>query len=287
MIESLSVMAATLNQLAGDPKHLGAQIGFTAILHTWGQNLEFHPHLHCVVTGGGLSPDGKEWIATRDNFLMSVKVVAKLFKGKFLHELAKARKMRQLKFVGKANHLQDTHAWRDFMDVLYAKDWVVYAEPPFGGPEHVFKYLGRYTHRVAISNHRLVSFENGKVTFEYKDYADNNRKKRLTLDSVEFIRRFLLHVLPGNLVRIRHYGICAGCNVNTKLQAAKQILEPQPKSQSVETPNLSGLPWWEKLQLLTGVDIMACPHCKQGRFNPASIPISDIPNTDYFSPDTS
>lgn len=218
--------AQTLQQIAADPRRLGAQIAITAVLHTWGQSLRFHPHLHCVVTGGGLSPDGQRWVAGDESYFLPVRVLAKLYRGKFLAAINDAYRQGQLDLGGECAALADPAAWAAWRDQLYRKDWVVYAKPPFGGPEVVFRYLGRYTHRVAISNHRLVSLVDGQVTFIVKDYADGNRSKTMTLDAEQFLRRFLLHVLPHRFVRIRHYGLVAGRNVATKLAAARRLLEP-------------------------------------------------------------
>jgi hypothetical protein len=274
--------AKTMKQLARDDKHLGADIGFTAILHTWGQNLEFHPHLHCVATGGGLSPDDKKWIPARLNFFLPVKVMGKLFRGKFLHALAKVRKTEKLVFVGNTAHLSNPTQWRTLVDKLYSKNWIVYAKPPFGGLKQVFRYLGRYTHRIAISNHRLVSLEDGKVTFRLKDYADGNRRKHLTLEAVEFVRRFLLHVLPKNLTRIRHFGLYASQNVRGKLSTAQMLFQQQETAKPPSQP----VPWWEKLFSLTGFDVLACPHCKEGRYVPCSIDIHSIPEDGFLFDDT-
>lgn len=239
------------------------------VLHTWGQNLLFHPHVHCVVTGGGLSSDGKHWVAAREKYLLPVKVLGRLFRGKFLAALDDAYQNGALDFAGSTAELAVPKAWHRFKDPLYKKDWVVFAKPPFGGAEQVFKYLGRYTHRIAISNHRLVNFAEEKVTFSWKDYADGCQKKLMILDAVEFLRRFLLHVLPHGFVRIRHYGLCASSNVNTKLVAARQLLEPlepqakPPKSEPTEVKS-----WWQRFLEQTGVDMMACPSCGAGRMHP-------------------
>jgi len=268
--------SATLKQIARDPKHLGADIGFTVILHTWGQNLLFHPHLHCVVTGGGLSTDGTKWIPGREEYFLPVQVLGKLFRGKFLHALSRCRENDQLVFAGDSEPFAASHHWQNLMNTLYAKDWVVYAKPPFGGPDQVFRYLGRYTHRVAISNARLQSFQDDKVTFMVRDYTDASRKRPLTLDSVEFIRRFLLHVLPKQLVRIRHFGLLAGRNVEGKLQTAKQILQPHPNPGPNTPSRLKSLPWWEKLLVLMDFDIMACPNCEGGRLSPCTVDIRSL-----------
>jgi len=257
--------AQTLLTLARDPQHLGADIGITAVLHTWSQNLLLHPHLHCVVTGGGLALDGTRWVPGRQRFFLPVKLLAKLFRGKFLHALHRAWKHGRLALAGSTAHLADPHIWSAFKNRLYGTPWVVYAKPPFGGPEHVFRYLGRYTHRVAISNHRLLNVTDGQVTFRIKDYTDRGRKKTLTLDAVDFLRRFLLHVLPTRFVRIRHYGLSAGRNVQRKLATARRLLEPQQTPPIVSTPPASDASepqsWAERFRDLTGIDIMACPCC--------------------------
>jgi hypothetical protein len=257
----------TLLTIARDEKHLGAQLGFTMVLHTWGQNLLLHPHIHCVVTGGGLSSDGTQWIAARANYLLPVKVLGKLFRGKFLAALDLAHQNAELDLAGSTADLANPEAWRRFKDHLYKKDWVVYAKPPFGGAEQVFNYLGRYTHRIAISNHRILDFADGKVTFAWKDYADGCQKKLMTLDAVEFLRRFLLHVLPRGFVRIRHYGLCASSNVNTKLVAARRLLEPATAPIASEAEATEPTPWWERFLEQTGIDVMACPCCKTGRMH--------------------
>ncbi len=205
--------ARTLLTLAADPKRLGARIGVTALLHTWGQNLLFHPHLHCVVTGGGLSPDGNRWIAGRPGYFLPVKVLGRLFRGKFLAGLKKAYDAQQLTLGGSVAALADPVVFRRWLDALYRQDWNVYAKRPFGGANQVFRYLGRYSHRVAITSSRLVACKDGYVSLRWKDYADDHRTKVMRLPADEFIRRFLLHVLPKRFVRIRHYGLLAGRNV--------------------------------------------------------------------------
>ncbi len=252
-----------LIELGRNPKRLGADIGVTAVLHTWGQNLLLHPHLHCVVTGGGLARDGTRWVKGRQRYFLPVKVLGKLFRGKFLAALQLAYDDGELELKGSTTGLAEPAAWAKLRDSLYRKNWVVYAKPPFGGAEQVFRYLGRYTHRVAISNHRLKEIAEGRVAFSVKDYKDDARHKIMTLDAVEFLRRFLLHVLPKGFVRIRHYGLSASRNVNTKLVAARQLLnveptvEPDAKTCDEKPP----LPWWERFYALTGVDPMACPSC--------------------------
>jgi hypothetical protein len=256
--------ASTLQSLARDPKHLGADIGFTAILHTWGQDLRFHPHLHCVVTGGGLTTDGRRWCSARDRFFLPVAVLGRLFRGRFLNGLAQASRRGQLR--GSA---QSPSVWKRLLDRAYELDWVVYAKPPFGGPDHVFRYLGRYTHRVAIANHRLVALDDGRVTFKLKDYADGGKRKRLTLGAGEFIRRFLLHVLPRGFVRIRHYGLLAARNVYTRLGRARELLthrvETRTEAAQPRTTAAAAAVWWQRLLDLIGVDVMLCPYCRDGR----------------------
>src|SRR6516165_913332 len=246
----------TLLTLAADHKRLGAQIGLTAILHTWGQNLLFHPHLHCVVTGGGLSPDGSHWIATRPGYLLPVKVLARLFRGKFLAGVKEAYDAGQLSFAGSVAALAEPEAFRRWLDALYRQDWVVYAKPPFGGARQVFRYLGRYSHRVAIANSRLLGLEDGQVLFRWKDYADDHRTKVMRLTADEFIRRFLLHVLPKRFVRIRHYGLLAGRNVNTRLAYCHQLLaDTAPAALTANKPA-----WLEPYHWLEPQPIF-CPHC--------------------------
>jgi hypothetical protein len=249
----------TLLELAADPRRLGAQIGVTAVLHTWGQNLRFHPHLHCVVTGGGLSPDGQRWVAGREDYFLPVRVLGQLFRGKFLAGLKAAFEADRLTLTGSVELLREPQAFRKLLGTLYRQPWVVYAKPPFGGAEQVYRYLGRYTHRVAISNGRLMSLEQGDVTFRYKDYADHQRVKVMTLEADEFIRRFLLHVLPKGFVRIRHYGVLAGRNVDTKLAECRRLLEVASQPTDGDTASETESP------LLDGdtanEDRVRCPKC--------------------------
>ena len=254
--------SSTLLTLTRDPKRLGAEVGITAVLHTWGQTLDFHPHLHCIVTGGGLALDGSRWKPGRQNYLLPLGVLSKLFRGRFLAGLKRARDHGELDFAGSTAELADPLRWAALRDVLYRQRWNTYAKPPFGGPEQVLRYLGGYTHRVAISNHRLVALEADRVTFTYKDYRDDSRRKTMTLDAVEFLRRFLLHVLPPGFVRIRHYGLWAARNVNTKLVTARRLLVGEPSTPAV---NGEPRPWWERFFESTGVDVCACPLCRTGR----------------------
>jgi hypothetical protein len=254
--------AATLLELTRDPKRLGADIGITALLHTWGQNLLLHPHVHCVVTGGGLSPDGAHWVPGRERYLLPVRVLGKLFRGKVLARLERAHRDGDLHLGGSTAELADPTVWATLRDRLYRTNWVVYAKPPFGGAKQVFRYLGRYTHRVAISNHRILHVGDGKVTFTLKDYRDGEHTKSMTLDAVEFLRRFLLHVLPKRFVRIRHYGLHASRNVNTKLVAARELLDPDGTHEPAARDATSApTEWWERFLQNTGIDMMACPCC--------------------------
>lgn len=248
----------TLRDLSADPKRLGGQVGFTAVLHTWGQKLLFHPHLHCVVTGGALSPDGTRWIAARPDYFLPVKVLSRLFRGKFLAGLKNAFESGALTLTGRLQHLTHPRVFEGWRSGLYRQKFVVYAKPPFGGPEIVYRYLGRYTHRVAISNSRLLAMEANVVRFQYKDYADGDRSKELILDADEFLRRFLLHVLPKGFVRIRHYGLLAGPNVATKLARCRQLLSPMTAPQR---PPAVPKTWAERVLEWTGQDVTCCPCC--------------------------
>src|ERR1700674_3658711 len=214
----------TLLETAADPRLLGASIGFLAVLHTWGQHLHLHPHLHCVVPGGGISPDGSRWIACRTSFFLPVRVLSRLFRKKFLRSLRAAFRRGVLHLSGELHSLAEPTAFQALCQETARDEWVVYAKPPFGGPQRVLKYLARYTHRVAISNHRLRSLENGHVSFEWKDYAPHSRTKTMTLEAAEFIRRFLLHVLPSGLVRIRQFGFLANRVRQHKLEQCRTLL---------------------------------------------------------------
>jgi hypothetical protein len=252
----------TLLRIAADPQHLGARIGFLAILHTWGQNLQHHPHLHCVVPGGGLSADGKHWIACRPGFFLPVRVLSRLFRGLFLAGLQQAFDQGKLQFHGQLQPLASIPAFAQLLQDCRRTEWVVYAKPPFGGPAQVLDYLGRYTHKVAISNHRLLRLENGQVSFHWKDYRQGNRKKIMTLAATEFLRRFLLHILPEGFVRIRHFGLLANRHRTDNLALCCQLLravEPAP------VENFDPQPWTAHYQELTGVDLLLCPECGLGR----------------------
>ena len=216
--------AETLLTIARDPKHLGAEIGFFGILHTWGQNLHHHPHVHCVVSGGGPSADSDRFVRTRPGFFLPVRVLSRLFRRLFLEALQKAFEQGNLQFFSDFEHLHDAQSFAQYLKPLQDSDWVVYAKPPFAGPEAVLAYLARYTHRVAIGNERLQSIENDQVTFQAKDYRHHNRSKNLTVEAHEFIRRFLLHALPPGFQRIRHYGFPANAHRREKLALCRKLL---------------------------------------------------------------
>jgi hypothetical protein len=201
--------AASLLELARDPERLGADIGFLGVLHTWGQNLQHHPHVHYIVPAGGLAPDGSRWIDSSRRFFLPVKALSKIFRDKFCDQLRELFQQDRLQFHNSLQQLASSGGFNHLLWQLGRKDWVVYAKPPFGGAEHVLNYLARYTHRVAISNHRLVAFENHRVSFRWRDYAHAGKNKVMTVPAEEFLRRFLIHVLPKGLVRIRHFGLFA------------------------------------------------------------------------------
>ena len=218
----------TLTTFGRDPRHLGGDLGGTAILHTWGQNLSQHLHLHCVVTGGALAPDGARWIAAPPGFLFPVRALATVFRGKYLDALRRAFAKGALRFAGSLAPLAEPAAFTAWLAQLRQPDWVVYAKRPFAGPAQVLEYLGRYTHRVALSNDRLLSLDDGIVRFRWKDYADGDRVKVMALDAEEFIRRFLLHVVPDGFVRIRHFGLLANRTRRAKLARCRELLAPPP-----------------------------------------------------------
>lgn len=216
--------AQTLLEIASDPKHLGAEIGVIAILHTWGQNLLLHPHIHCVVPAGGLSLDHRQWVRPRYPFFLPVKVLSRVFRGKFLAGLKRLHRSKKLQCAGPAAALADPRQFTKLLRHLHRHDWVVYAKPAFGGPIQVLRYLGRYTHRVAISNHRLLAFDQERVTFRWKDYARGGKQGQMTLTATEFLRRFFLHVLPKGFVRIRHFGFLANRFRASRLTLGRQLL---------------------------------------------------------------
>jgi predicted Zn-ribbon and HTH transcriptional regulator len=216
--------AQTLLKIASDPKHLGAEIGVIAILHTWGQNLLLHPHIHCVIPAGGLSLDHRRWLRPRYPFFLPVRVLSRVFRGKFLAGLKQLHRRKKLQCAGPAAALADHKQFAKLLHRLHRHDWVVYAKPAFGGPMQVLRYLGRYTHRVAISNHRLLAFDQERVTFRWKDYAHGGQQGQMTLAATEFLRRFFLHVLPKSFVRIRHFGFLANRYRTSRLALGRQLL---------------------------------------------------------------
>ena len=248
--------AETLRIIAADKKHLGGQIGMTMVLHTWGQTLTHHPHVHCIVPGGGLSPDGTRWILCKPGYFLPERVLSRLFRRLFLTKLAAAHQAGKLHFSGDLAELAEADAFAALLAPLRRVEWVVYAKRPFAGPEKVLAYLSRYTHRVAISNGRLVAFDNGRVSFNWKDYADAGAPKRMTLDAQEFIRRFLLHVLPDGFQRIRHYGFLANGHRRAKVALIRRLLDVIP--QAATTAADAGP---EGCDATEGVNGPSCPCC--------------------------
>ncbi len=248
----------TLLEVGRNPRWLGAELGITAVLHTWGQRLDQHVHLHCIVTGGGLSADKGQWKRAKPHFLFPVRVLSTVFRGKFLEALGYAWA------AGECNG-DDTHpgmspeVYQGLLQELTATEWVVYAKPPFAGPEQVIQYLGRYTHRVAIGNHRLLAFNGTQVTFRWRDYAHANKLKAMPLEADEFLRRFLLHVLPKGVQRIRHYGLLANRGKSERLAQARQALAAAPP-EPVELESVE-----QFMRRVLGIDIHRCPHCGVGR----------------------
>ncbi len=238
--------AAAMLELAHDPKHLGADIGFLGVLHTWGQNLEHHPHVHYIVPAGGLAFDGSRWIDSSPRFFLPVHALSRVFRGKFVAGLKQLFAEGELQFHGSQQRLTSPDCFSDFVRQLHRQDWVVYAKPPFGGAEHVLNYLARYTHRVAISNHRLVAFDNQSVSFRWRDYAHGGKNKIMTVAAHEFLRRFLLHVLPGGLVRIRHFGLFANRHRGAALERCRLLLgvtacADPPEPPTMRCPTCSGV----------------------------------------------
>ena len=234
--------AAAMLERARDPKHLGADIGGLGVLHTWGQNLQHHPHIHYIVPAGGLAFDGSKWIDSSRRFFLPVHALSRVFRGKFAAGLKQLFAQDKLQFHGSQQYLAAPDCFATFLRQLFRQDWVVYAKPPFGGAEHVLNYLARYTHRVAISNHRLVAFEHDRVSFRWRDYAHGDKKKVMTVSAEEFLRRFLLHVLPKGLVRIRHFGFFANRRRQTALARCRELLGAVACPDRPETSNLPRCP---------------------------------------------
>jgi hypothetical protein len=242
--------AATLLEVAANPARLSAEVGFLGILHTWGQTLQRHPHIHCVVPGGGLSPDHTRWIRSPPNFFLPVRVLSRVFRGKFVAGLRRAFHANQLAFFGECQPLMNEKAFTAFLHTLFREEWVVYAKRPFGGPEHVLQYLARYTHRVAISNHRLLALDGDHVTFRWKDYTHHSKCRAMTLTLEEFLRRFLQHVLPKGFPRIRYFGWMACRRRRDLLPLCRALLSaPTPADTSAVSAAQESAVW-------------QCPHCQ-------------------------
>jgi hypothetical protein len=250
----------TLRTIAADPKHLGAEIGFLGVLHSWGQSLTHHPHLHFLVPGGGIAPDGESWIPCRPGFVLPVPVLSCMFRGLFLRALEKAFIAGELNFFSAHRHLHEPAAFRRYLAPAWKVNWVVYAKRPFAGPAQVLDYVGRYTHRVAISNNRLVSMDGGQVSFQWKDYRDDNRQKTMTLPAEEFIRRFLIHVLPNGFHRIRYYGFLSNGHRARKLERCRELLRMAPVEPAADPP----ADYRDRFEALTGQSLRECPHCHVG-----------------------
>jgi hypothetical protein len=267
--------AQTLLEFGRNPHWLGGELGITLVLHTWGQRLDQHIHVHCVVTGGALSEDGERWIPANPGFLFPVRALSAVFRGKYLDTLAQAYQNGELHFGGSTKLLAEPAAFGGFLDTLKGHDWVVYAKPPFAGAEQVLAYLGRYTHRVAIANHRLVSFEDGEVRFRWRDYAHGNKTKVMALGAEEFLRRFLLHTLPSGFVKIRHYGLLGNRCRHEKVARCRVLLD-QPEPEPLESESVEDL-----MLRLTGIDIQRCPACQQGRLQVIAVlaPVRTYPPT--------
>jgi hypothetical protein len=243
--------AETLLEVARDPRHLGAEIGFFSVLHTWSQKLGLHPHVHCVIPAGGLSLERTRWVKSRDHFFLPIKVLSRVFRGKFVAALQCAFREDHLRFSGNLTLLAQPKIFAAWLRPLFRKDWVVYSKPPFGGPEYVLQYLGRYTHRVAISNHRLISCADGKVTFRWRDSAHQNQQRLMTLSVDEFLRRFLFHVLPKGFVRIRNFGFLANRRRTVSLPLCLQLLSSRSASQTDQDSSTAD----------GAKDLWRCPQC--------------------------
>ena len=258
--------AESLLMLAKDPKYLDAHTGLVAVLHTWGQNLMEHPHLHTIVPAGGWNETTQYWKASRKTFFIPVKVISAVFKGKFLSLLKQAYFNKQLKFEGEISSLQLKNNFKLLLDLLYGKQWVVYAKKPFQNATHIINYLGRYTHRVAISNQRIEGIDGDSIAFKWKDYKDHSKQKTMKLHAMEFIRRFLLHVLPKGFCKIRYYGIFASRNRKTVLTLCRKAL-----GYRISKSKFTGLSWQESLQLISGINVHVCPVCKKGKMTTIAI----------------
>jgi hypothetical protein len=264
-----AAVAQTLSEVAANPKNLGAKIGFTAVLHTWTQILRFHPHIHAIVPGGGPSTTGDRWVSTAPGFFLPVKILSMVFRGKLLSSLEAAWKSGELR-------APQERAVPTLLAAAARKNWVVYSKPPVAGPDQVIDYLSRYTHRIAISNERLVAMKGDQVSFRWKDRAHGNREKLMTLGAVEFLKRFLLHVLPSGLVRIRHYGFLANAVRRREIARCRQLLDHPAPPLPVDTTRSET--WQETLFRITGKDVTCCPRCKTGRMtDTAELPRATLP----------
>ena len=260
----------TLQAFAGDPQwRLVGQLGFISVLHTWNQKLMDHFHLHCIIPAGVLSFDKTKWVAARDKYLFKVESLAKEFKKRYLRKLEKIYEQENLCFHGRASDFADKQIFKQLIRTLRDKQWLAYSKQPFGGPEQVLEYLGRYTHRVAITNNRIISIESGRVTFSYCDRSDDNKIKELSVTAEEFIRRFLLHILPGGFMKIRYYGFLAHANKKESIPLLRQLINPEAEfvEKLMETVE-------EMMLRLTGVDLSLCPECGKGKM----VHIEDLPN---------
>ena len=258
-------VAETLRTIAADPKHLGAEIGFFAVLHTWGSNLSLHPHLHVVVPGGGLSPDGNRWVSCQAGYFLPVRVLSRLFRRLFIEALEKAFRAGELAFFSALADLNEPVAFQRYFAPVRQAEWVVYAKRPFAGPEQVLEYVGRYTHRVAISNNRVLDIEDGQVRFQWKDYRRDAEQKTMTLSADEFIRRFLIHVLPSGFQRIRYYGLLGNRYRRDKLARCRELIgmpKLEPKASA------SDKDYRDTYETLTGVSLCQCPVCQRGHMVP-------------------
>lgn len=273
-------VAETLTTIAADPEHLGAEIGFFAVLHSWGQNLMFHPHLHCVVPGGGLSPDGQRWISCRPNFFLPVRVLSHLFRRLFLEALQQAFDSGKLRLSGHLEPLREHRTFTRHCSKLKKQKWVVYAKRPFAGPQQVLDYVGRYTHRVAISNNRLLAIESDQVSFQWKDYRTGGQVKTMTLSAEEFIRRFLLHVLPCGFQRIRYYGLLGNRYRKENLDQCRRLLDMRMPDQQCAAP--ADQDYRDRYEDLTGSSLRQCPQCRCGRM----VLVAMLPRTSDWSPAT-
>jgi hypothetical protein len=252
----------TLLELARDKKFLGANIGFTSILHTWGQNLMNHPHIHCIVPSGGLSSDDSKWVSSRKKFFIPVKVLSSKFRGKFMYYFKQLFYENKILFTHENEELKKQDVFNCFVDRLYSINWVVYSKPPFKSAEYVFQYLGRYTHRVAISNNRIMHMDNGLVVFKWRDYRDGNKEKYMTITAEEFIRRFIMHILPRKFVKIRHYGMISNCTRAAKIKRAKAILKVKINAEFLK--DISRMTASDILLKVSGINILKCPCCSLG-----------------------